>query len=142
MGVTGVLHGKADSLLAQLSSGGDLHNVMDNLVTALIESGPLHGKADSLLTQLSSGGDLHTILNSVNTSIGTLETNNNTRHNQILNYNTFTKLKWKFEPLTQYCVQNNQLEQRIKTLQARVTTLMRAKLPLFQPLKSILNRNP
>ena len=35
-----------------------------------------------------------------------------------------------------------QLEQRIKTLQARVTTLIKAKLPLFQPLKSILNRNP
>ena len=35
-----------------------------------------------------------------------------------------------------------ELEHRIKTLQARVTTLMRAKLPLFQPLKSILNRNP
>ena len=35
-----------------------------------------------------------------------------------------------------------ELERRIKTLQARVTTLMRAKLPLFQPLKSILNRNP
>ena len=35
-----------------------------------------------------------------------------------------------------------QLETRIKTLQARVTTLMKAKLPLFLPLKSILNRNP
>ena len=35
-----------------------------------------------------------------------------------------------------------ELEHRIKTLQARVTTLMRAKLPLFRPLKSILNRNP
>ena len=35
-----------------------------------------------------------------------------------------------------------ELEHRIKTLQARVTTLMRAKFPLFQPLKSILNRNP
>ena len=35
-----------------------------------------------------------------------------------------------------------QLEHRIKTLQARVTTLMKAKFPLFQPLKSILVRNP
>ena len=35
-----------------------------------------------------------------------------------------------------------QLEHRIKTLQVRVTTLMKAKLPLFLPLKSILNRNP
>lgn len=35
-----------------------------------------------------------------------------------------------------------QLEQRIKTLQARVTTLIKAKFPLFQPLKSILARNP
>ena len=35
-----------------------------------------------------------------------------------------------------------QLERRIKTLQARVTTLIKAKFPLFQPLKSILARNP
>ena len=35
-----------------------------------------------------------------------------------------------------------ELERRIKTLQARVTTLMKAKFPLFQPLKSILARNP
>ena len=35
-----------------------------------------------------------------------------------------------------------QLETRIKTLQARVTTLIKAKFPLFQPLKSILARNP
>ena len=35
-----------------------------------------------------------------------------------------------------------QLERRIKTLQSRVSTLMKAKFPLFQPLKSILNRNP
>mgnify|MGYP001458058153 CR=1 FL=1 len=34
-----------------------------------------------------------------------------------------------------------QLERRIKTLQARVTTLMKAKFPLFQPLKSVLGRN-
>ena len=35
-----------------------------------------------------------------------------------------------------------ELERRIKTLQARVTTLIKAKFPLFQPLKSILARNP
>lgn len=35
-----------------------------------------------------------------------------------------------------------QLERRIKTLQSRVSTLMKAKFPLFQPLKSILARNP
>ena len=35
-----------------------------------------------------------------------------------------------------------ELEQRIKTLQARVTTLIKAKFPLFRPLKSILARNP
>ena len=35
-----------------------------------------------------------------------------------------------------------QLETRIKTLQARVSTLIKAKFPLFQPLKSILARNP
>ena len=34
-----------------------------------------------------------------------------------------------------------QLERRIKTLQERVTTLMKAKFPLFQPLKSVLGRN-
>tara|TARA_R100000329_G_C7529806_1_gene186889 strand:+ start:243 stop:536 length:294 start_codon:yes stop_codon:yes gene_type:complete len=34
-----------------------------------------------------------------------------------------------------------ELERRIKTLQARVTTLIKAKFPLFQPLKSILDRN-
>ena len=34
-----------------------------------------------------------------------------------------------------------QLETRIKTLQARVTTLIKTKFPLFQPLKSILNRS-
>ena len=33
-------------------------------------------------------------------------------------------------------------EHRIKTLQNRVTTLIKTKFPLFQPLKSILNRNP
>ncbi len=36
----------------------------------------------------------------------------------------------------------NQMEKRIKTLQARVVTLMKAKFPLFQPLRSILARNP
>ena len=35
-----------------------------------------------------------------------------------------------------------QLEFRIKTLQNRVTTLIKTKFPLFQPLKSILARNP
>ena len=36
----------------------------------------------------------------------------------------------------------NELEKRIKTLQARVTTLMKLKFRFFQPLKSILARNP
>ena len=35
-----------------------------------------------------------------------------------------------------------QLEQRIKTLQARVTTLIKAKFPLFRFLKSTPTRNP
>ncbi len=35
-----------------------------------------------------------------------------------------------------------ELEKRIKTLQTRVTTLMKLKFPFFQPLKSILVRNP
>ena len=35
-----------------------------------------------------------------------------------------------------------QLEQRIKTLQARVTTLIKAKFPLFRFLKSTPARNP
>ena len=35
-----------------------------------------------------------------------------------------------------------ELERRIKTLQSRVTTLIKAKFPLFRPLKSILARNP
>ena len=35
-----------------------------------------------------------------------------------------------------------QLECRVKTLQSRVSTLIKAKFPLFQPLKSILARNP
>ncbi len=35
-----------------------------------------------------------------------------------------------------------ELERRIKTLQSRVTTLMKVKFRFFQPLKSILNRNP
>ena len=35
-----------------------------------------------------------------------------------------------------------ELEKRIKTLQARVTTLMKLKFRFLQPLKSILNRNP
>ena len=34
-----------------------------------------------------------------------------------------------------------ELERRIKTLQARVTTLMKLKFGFFQPLKSILARN-
>ena len=33
-------------------------------------------------------------------------------------------------------------EYRIKTLQSRVTTLMKFKFPFLQPLKSILARNP
>ena len=33
-------------------------------------------------------------------------------------------------------------EHRIKTLQNRVTTLIKTKFPFFQPLKSILARNP
>ena len=36
----------------------------------------------------------------------------------------------------------NELEKRIKTLQARVTTLMKLKFRFLQPLKSILGRNP
>ena len=36
----------------------------------------------------------------------------------------------------------NELEKRIKTLQTRVTTLMKLKFNFFQPLKSILARNP
>ena len=35
-----------------------------------------------------------------------------------------------------------ELEKRIKTLQTRVTTLMKLKFRFFQPLKSILARNP
>ena len=35
-----------------------------------------------------------------------------------------------------------ELEHRIKTIQARVTKLIKVKFPLFQPLKSILARNP
>ena len=35
-----------------------------------------------------------------------------------------------------------ELEKRIKTLQSRVTTLMKAKFPLFRFLKSIPARNP
>ena len=35
-----------------------------------------------------------------------------------------------------------EMEKRIKTLQARVTTLMKLKFRFFQPLKSILARNP
>ena len=35
-----------------------------------------------------------------------------------------------------------ELEKRIKTLQARVTTLMKLKFRFLQPLKSILNQNP
>ena len=36
----------------------------------------------------------------------------------------------------------NELEKRIKTLQARVTTLMKLKFRFLQPLKSIWNQNP
>ena len=36
----------------------------------------------------------------------------------------------------------NELEKRIKTLQARVTTLMKLKFRFLHPLKSILGRNP
>ena len=35
-----------------------------------------------------------------------------------------------------------ELERRIKTLQSRVTTLIKAKFPLFRLLKSIPARNP
>ena len=35
-----------------------------------------------------------------------------------------------------------ELEHRIKTLQSRVTTLMKVKFRFLQPLKSILARNP
>lgn len=43
--------------------------------------------------------------------------------------------------IMQSLIKVNELEKRIKTLQARVTTLMKLKFPLFQPLKSILARN-
>ena len=36
----------------------------------------------------------------------------------------------------------HELECRIKTLQARVTKLMKLKFRFLQPLKSILNQNP
>ena len=36
----------------------------------------------------------------------------------------------------------HELESRIKTLQARVTKLMKLKFRFLQPLKSILNQNP
>lgn len=42
------------------------------------------------------------------------------------------------QSLTKVC----ELEKRIKTLQTRVTTLMKLKFRFFQPLKSILGRNP
>jgi len=35
-----------------------------------------------------------------------------------------------------------QLEHRVKTLQSRISKLMKTRLPLLLPLKSILNRNP
>lgn len=44
--------------------------------------------------------------------------------------------------IMQSLIKVNELEKRIKTLQARVTKLMKLKFPLFQPLKSILARNP
>lgn len=43
--------------------------------------------------------------------------------------------------IMQSLIKVNELEKRIKTLQARVTKLMKLKFPLFQPLKSILDRN-
>ncbi len=43
--------------------------------------------------------------------------------------------------IMQSLIKVNELEKRIKTLQARVTTLMKLKFPLLQPLKSILARN-
>ena len=44
--------------------------------------------------------------------------------------------------IMQSLIKVNELEKRIKTLQARVTTLMKLKFNFFQPLKSILARNP
>ena len=44
--------------------------------------------------------------------------------------------------IMQSLIKVNELEKRIKTLQARVTTLMKLKFPLLQPLKSIWNQNP
>ena len=35
-----------------------------------------------------------------------------------------------------------ELEHRIKTLQSRITTLMKVKFRFLQPLKSIWNQNP
>ena len=43
--------------------------------------------------------------------------------------------------IMQSLIKVNELEKRIKTLQSRVTTLMKLKFPLLQPLKSILARN-
>ena len=44
--------------------------------------------------------------------------------------------------IMQSLIKVNELEKRIKTLQARVTTLMKLKFRFLQPLKSILARNP
>ena len=44
--------------------------------------------------------------------------------------------------IMQSLIKVNELEKRIKTLQARVTTLMKLKFRFLQPLKSILGRNP
>ena len=35
----------------------------------------------------------------------------------------------------------NQMEKRIKTLQSRISKLMKTRLPILLPLKSILNRS-
>ena len=35
-----------------------------------------------------------------------------------------------------------QLEHKIKTLQSRISKLLKTRIPLLLPLKSILNRNP
>jgi len=44
--------------------------------------------------------------------------------------------------IMQSLIKVNELEKRIKTLQARVTTLMKLKFRFLQPLRSILARNP
>lgn len=44
--------------------------------------------------------------------------------------------------IMQSLIKVNELEKRIKTLQARVTTLMKLKFRFLQPLRSVLGRNP